>query len=130
MIGADHAGLTAQIRELTPEYMVMGERGMADMTEMAMAIPENTVPMMTGDGPFGSVEMGGMFSVLKVRKDQPAHSNVNPGWFKHPPHTVAYEYDGETPPFKRSQTIGSSAMPIKNGVKQTVHIQKPTQHNH
>ena len=130
MIGADHAGLTAQIRELTPEYMVMGERGMADMTEMAMAIPENTTPMMTGDGPFGSVEMGGMFSILKVRKDQPAHSNANPGWFKHPPGTVAYEYEGETLAPQRSKIAGASAMPMKNGIKQEVRIQKPTQHNH
>ncbi len=41
----------------------MGERGMADMAEMEMPIPDNTIPMMTGQGPFGSVETGGMFSV-------------------------------------------------------------------
>ena len=48
----------------------MGERGMKDMTEMEMPLPDNTAAMMTGKGPFGSVGMGGMFSMVKVRKDQ------------------------------------------------------------
>ena len=42
--------------------MVMGERGMADMGEMEMPLPDNTLPMMTGTGPFGPIEMGGMFT--------------------------------------------------------------------
>jgi hypothetical protein len=130
MIGADHSGLAAQIQELVPEYMVMGERGMADMTEMTMPIPDNTAPMMTGDGPFGSVEMGGMFSVLKVRRDQPKQSNVNPGWFKHPAGTVAYEFKGEVSEPKRSSAGGSSAMPMKNGVTTEVRVKKPGSHQH
>jgi hypothetical protein len=130
MIGADHSGLAAQIQELVPEYMVMGERGMADMTEMTMPIPDNTAPMMTGDGPFGSVEMGGMFSVLKVRRDQPKQSNVNPGWFKHPADTVAYEVKGEVSEPKRSSAGGSSAMPMKNGVTTEVRVKKPGSHQH
>jgi hypothetical protein len=52
--------------------MVMGERGMADMGEMEMPLPDNTLPMMTGQGPYGAVEMGGMFTVLKVRAEQKA----------------------------------------------------------
>ena len=28
----------------------------------------NTLPMMTGTGPFGPIEMGGMFTVVKVRE--------------------------------------------------------------
>ncbi len=71
--------------------MVMGERGMKDMTEMEMPLPDNTVPMMTGTGPFGAIGMGGMFSVVKVRKDQKPGDYSDPGWFKHPPGTVAYE---------------------------------------
>ena len=50
--------------------------------------------MMTGAGPFGSVEMGGMFSVVKVRKDQKPGDYSDPGWYKHPPGTVAYEWTG------------------------------------
>ncbi len=72
MVGVDHRKVVTQINNLIPDYMVMGERGMADMAEMEMPLPDNTVPMMTGDGPFGSVEMGGMFTMLKVRADQPA----------------------------------------------------------
>jgi FtsP/CotA-like multicopper oxidase with cupredoxin domain len=44
MIGVDHRGITKKARGLVPEYMVMGERGMADMTEMTMPIPDNTSP--------------------------------------------------------------------------------------
>ncbi|OYY22588.1 MAG: copper oxidase, partial [Thiotrichales bacterium 35-46-9] len=58
MIGVDHRGLLEKITNLVPDYMLMGERGMADMAEMPMALPDNTLPMMTGEGPFGSVEMG------------------------------------------------------------------------
>ena len=80
LIGVDHSGLAGRIRQLIPDYMVMGERGMADMSEMEMPLPDNTAPMMTGEGPFGSVEMGGMFSVLKVRKEQKPGDYSNPGW--------------------------------------------------
>jgi hypothetical protein len=62
----------------------MGERGMADMAEMEMPLPDNTERMMTGEGPFGSVEMGGMFSMVKVRKDQKPGDYKDPGWYKHP----------------------------------------------
>ena len=75
--------------------MVMGDRGMHDMAEMEMPLPDNTVPMMTGQGPFGAMGMGGMFSVVKVRRDQPPGHYKNPGWYAHPPGTVAYEYQGE-----------------------------------
>ncbi|MEG1328035.1 MAG: copper oxidase, partial [Janthinobacterium sp.] len=62
MIGVDHQGVAAKINQLVPGYMVMGERGMADMGEMQMPIPDNTLPMMAGDGPFGAIGMGGMFT--------------------------------------------------------------------
>ena len=95
MIGVDHRGLAERINRLIPDYMVMGDRGMHDMAEMEMPLPDNTVPMMTGQGPFGAMGMGGMFSVVKVRRDQPPGHYKNPGWYTHPPGTVAYEYQGE-----------------------------------
>ena len=55
LIGVDHRGIAGRIARMVPGYMAMGERGMADMTEMEMAIPENTVPMMTVEGPFLSL---------------------------------------------------------------------------
>ena len=83
LIGVDHSGLMQKINKLVPDYMVMGERGMADMTEMKMPLPANTLPMMSGDGPFGSVEMGGMFSVFKVRKDQAPGDYKDPVSYTH-----------------------------------------------
>ena len=101
----------------------MGERGMADMAEMEMPLPDNTVPMMTGEGPFGSVEMGGMFSVLKVRKDQKPGDYSNPGWYRHPPGSVAYEWTGALAEPARSQAAGKSAMPIQAMPQGEVQVQ-------
>ena len=95
MIGVDQADLAKKINRLMPDYMSMGQHGMADMAEMEMPLPDNTLPMMTGQGPFGGVSMGGMFSVLKVRRDQAPGDYSNPGWYKHPAGTVATEYQGE-----------------------------------
>jgi hypothetical protein len=106
MIGVDHRGVAEKINKLVPDYMVMGERGMADMGEMEMPLPDNTLPMMGGQGPFGGVEMGGMFTVVKVRKDQKPGDYKDPGWYKHPAGTIAYEWKGPTPPASRSKSPG------------------------
>ena len=68
MIGVQHAGLVGKIQKIVPDYMVMGERGMGGMGSMHMPLPDNTFPMMTGKGPYGPIEMGGMFTSFKVRK--------------------------------------------------------------
>jgi manganese oxidase len=109
---------------------VMGERGMADMAEMQMPLPDNTVPMMTGDGPFGSVEMGGMFTMLKVRKEQAAGDYRDPGWFKHPAGTVAHEWKGELANPSRSHDGGGQSMPLKQPLEAPVEVQvrKPGGH--
>ena len=90
-LGVDQGDLENRIRRLIPGYMAMGETGMAEMQSMSghMAGPQNTLPMMMGKGPFGNIEMGGMFTVVKVR-DRLASYNKDPGWYKHPPGTVAY----------------------------------------
>ena len=113
-------------------YMVMGERGMADMTEMEMPIPDNTAPMMTGQGPFGSVEMGGMFSILKVRKNQAHGDYSDPGWFNHPAGTVAKAYTGDP-----AQLPSSGQAPTPSVSPTTSHqpeiemkVRKPMQHHH
>jgi hypothetical protein len=130
MIGVDHSGVARKIGKLIPDYMVMGERGMADMGEMTMPLPDNTVPMMTGEGPFGGVEMGGMFSVIKVRRDQKPGDYADPGWFKHPPGTVAYEWTGQLAEPARSNDAGRSAMPRadKGATPTEVQVRKPTGH--
>jgi manganese oxidase len=112
---------------------VMGERGMADMGEMEMPLPDNTAPMMTGQGPYGGVEMGGMFSILKVRKDQKPGDYQDPGWFKQPVGTQAFEWTGPLPEPARFAAEGKGAMPLQQpATKATqVQIRKPTGHmNH
>ena len=75
----------------------MGTQGMAEMGSMEMPMPDNTLPMMTGFGQYGPVEMGGMFSVVKVREGLARDDYKDPGWYKHPAGTVAYEFDGPVP---------------------------------
>ena len=101
MIGVDHRDVVHQISKLIPDYMVMGERGMADMAEMEMPLPDNTLPMMTGVGPMGPLEMGGMFTIVKVRRDQKPGDYADPGWYAHPTGTVAHEWTGAAPAAER-----------------------------
>jgi hypothetical protein len=131
MIGVDHRGVGKKINSLIPDYMVMGERGMGDMSEMEMPIPDNTARMMTGMGPFGSVEMGGMFSVLKVRKDQKPGDYADPGWYKHPAGTVAEAYKGALP---AAPTQLNTAKPMQStrpsSTKEIeVQVRKPNGHS-
>lgn len=124
MIGVDHQGVAAKVNQLVPGYMVMGERGMADMGEMQMPIPDNTLPMMAGDGPFGAIGMGGMFTTVKVRKDQKPGDYRDPGWYQHPAGSVAYEWTGALPEAVRAQGAGKPS--VKAGVEMTV--RKPGVH--
>lgn len=55
--------------------------------------PANTLPMMGGEGPYGKLEMGGMFTVLKVRDDLPANGEV--GWYEASPGSTAQRVSGE-----------------------------------
>jgi hypothetical protein len=74
--------------------MPMGETGMAEHAQHAEHVrgPKNTLPMMTGRGPFGPVDMGGMFTVVKIRDG--ITSYADPGWYRHPPGTVAWRVPG------------------------------------
>jgi len=101
-IGVDKSNLTKMVRKVQPDYMPMGTKGMADMGEMEMPLPDNTVPMMTGWGPHGALEMGGMFSVVKVREGINAGDYKDPGWYENPPGTQAYEWTGDMPEAKRA----------------------------
>src|SRR5437763_12811942 len=76
--------------------MPMGSSGMADMGAMEMPMPDNTLPMMTGPGQFGPIEMGGMFTVMKIREGLARDDYKDPGPYKFPQGTVAYEIDAPT----------------------------------
>ena len=93
MIGVEQKDVVDKITKLVPDYMVMGDKGMADMGAMEMPLPDNTLPMMTGQGPFGPLEMGGMFTVVKIREGLARGDYKDPGWYQHPAGTVAYRVD-------------------------------------
>ncbi len=91
-LGVDQRGVEEKLRRVLPGYMAMGETGMAEHGEHAkhMQGPANTLPMMTGTGPFGAIEMGGMFTLVKVRDDVAPGSFADPGWYRNPKGTVAH----------------------------------------
>jgi manganese oxidase len=127
MIGVDHRGLAKKITKLIPDYMVMGERGMADMAEMEMPLPDNTAPMMTGQGPYGGIEMGGMFTMMKVRKDKARGDYSDSGWYQSPPNEVASEWTGTMPDVPRRKEVVASpkAVTTQPKVNFEVQIRKP-----
>jgi hypothetical protein len=88
--------------------MVMGERGMADMGEMEMPLPDNTLPMMSGQGQFGPIEMGGMFTTVKVREGLAKGDYKDPGPHRFARGTVAYEWTGESLNPQRAPTSRST----------------------
>ena len=92
-LGVDQSGVEGKIRKMLPGYMAMGENGMAEHQQHTdsghMPGPANTLAMMAGKGPFGNIEMGGMFTVVKVRDDQAPGDFSDPGWYRNPPGTVA-----------------------------------------
>ncbi|MBA4261812.1 MAG: copper oxidase [Comamonadaceae bacterium] len=124
MIGVDHSGLVKRLQQAAPDYMVMGERGMADMGEMQMELPHNTFPMMTGTGPYGAIEMGGMFTTLKVRADQKAGDYTDPGWYAMPPGTQSREVASSMASPARSVAPPAHATPAPPAASATV--RKPT----
>jgi FtsP/CotA-like multicopper oxidase with cupredoxin domain len=81
----------AKARRIVPDFHPMGSGGMAEMGSMEMAMPDNTLPMMTGFGQFGPIEMGGMFTLVKVREGLGADDYSDPGPYGNPEGTVAHE---------------------------------------
>jgi FtsP/CotA-like multicopper oxidase with cupredoxin domain len=96
LIGVQQRALSGALSDAAPTAMAMGTEGMADMATMSMPLPPNTLPMMTGTGPFGPIEMGGMFTVMKVREDLAPGDYRDPGWYQQPPGAAAYEVDAST----------------------------------
>ena len=120
LLGVKQGDLIKKIGNLVPEYMPMGETGMSEMTDMAemmhMPLPENTLPMMTGKGQFGAIEMGGMFTTVKVREGLARNDFKDPGYFKHPKGAVALEVINDLPPVERSEMSapeGSTEMSVR-----------------
>jgi FtsP/CotA-like multicopper oxidase with cupredoxin domain len=87
LIGVDTKGVDDKIGKLVPGYMTMGETGMGDM--MSMGRPRNSISMVGGKGPFDQIDMGGMFTIVKVRNK--LTEATASAWFEHPKGTVADE---------------------------------------
>jgi len=103
MTGVDTRRLDQRMNRVLPQYMTMGTTGMGNMAEMEMPIPPNSLPMRGAQGPFSYIDMGGMFTILKVRDDPERTDPAS--WYTHPAGTVAaladparMSADGVTPP--------------------------------
>ncbi|MGZ3181012.1 MAG: multicopper oxidase family protein [Telluria sp.] len=125
LIGVDHGGVAEQINKLVPGYMTMGDTG-GSMGGMQMPLPENTLPMMSGEGPHGNIEMGGMFTVFKVRDGQPRGDYRDPGWYAAPAGTVAREWTGAAPALTRAGGATKAPVPDEAAPK----VRKPSGHHH
>lgn len=100
LTGIDQADLERRIKQFFPKFMgLMAINGMGEMFEMygtsrmmdmseEMNFPVNLSPI-GNPGPleFGVIELGGMFTILKVRDELTSYND--PGWYQHPPDTVA-----------------------------------------
>lgn len=89
MIGVESGDVERKIQKLIPDFGLVGQRGMGGHGEhmQHMKLPKNSIPMKGGPGPFGYIDMGGMFTILKVRDEGGDYSD--PGWYENPKGTVA-----------------------------------------
>jgi manganese oxidase len=117
-IGVQMRDLSGKIGKLVPDYHAMGSEGMAMMGSMEHAMSDNTLPMMTGFSQFGPIEMGGMFTVVKIREGLARNDYTDPGPYQHPPGTVAYEVKGTAAePVRRSDKSSTGGRPTIKVVK-------------
>jgi len=101
-VGVKVSDAAKTLSEMLPGYMPMGETGMAEHAKHAAmghhAGPENTLPMMMGEGPYGPIEMGGMFTLMKVRDGLAPGQFEDPGWYDQPRTEVAHAVDAASAP--------------------------------
>jgi len=86
MVGVDTRAVDARLARVAGT-MTMGQTGMGNMGDMQMPVPPNSTPMRSATGPFAPIEMGGMFTLIKVR-DRVAGADPK-AWYAHPTGTVA-----------------------------------------
>ena len=82
-VGVKQEALRERMQAALPQYQMMGADGMYEHEQHAamghMKGPENTLPMSSGYGPFGTIGMGGMFTIVKIRAHLSGGSE--PGWY-------------------------------------------------
>jgi hypothetical protein len=80
MVGADTKALDERLARVDPNAMTMGQTGMGN--PMNMPIPPNSVAMRTSPGPYAPIDMGGMFTIIKVREHVTEADTAS--WYKQP----------------------------------------------
>lgn len=83
VLGLNTEDVNARLAKVMPGAMPLSV-GMGHMMEMGR--PKNTIGS-SAEGPFDEIDAGGMFTVLKVRKD--LRVGADPGWYEHPTGTVS-----------------------------------------
>ena len=68
---------------------------MRESTETAATVDPHTSECRRG--PFGPLEMGGMFTVVKIREGLARGDYKDPGWYRQPECSAAYEWNGILP---------------------------------
>ena len=92
-LGVERGGLAAALAAVLPGYHPMGRDGMdehqAHLDMGHLRGPANTLPMAGGQGPYGPVGMGGMFTTVRVRDRLGPGDLREPGWYDAPPGSTA-----------------------------------------
>jgi hypothetical protein len=87
LIGVRTGDLNQRVNTFLGGYMTMGETGMAGMGDMGMRVPRNSLPMVGMQGKHDYIDMGGMFTVVKICENLTSYDD--PGWYENPPGTLA-----------------------------------------
>jgi FtsP/CotA-like multicopper oxidase with cupredoxin domain len=111
LIGVDPRGLDEGVRKSLPGYMTMGHAGMAEMGDMHMGVPPNSIPMLGGKGKHDGITMGGMFTILKVRDRLKGYAD--PGWYDAPAGTTSVA--AAPADMKRDGIDASKPPPVQEG---------------
>src|SRR5258708_850955 len=65
LIGVHPGKLAKKEGKLLPAYMAIRDSGMADMGEMGMPVPHNSIPMGGAPRKHAYIDMGGIFTIVK-----------------------------------------------------------------
>jgi hypothetical protein len=87
LVGIQTGSLDKKVSAFLPGFMTMGDAGMGGMGEMGMKVPRNSIPMVGMHGKYDYIDMGGMFTIVKVRQNLTNYDD--PGWYETPPGTLA-----------------------------------------
>ena len=90
-----------------------------DMEEMGK--PRNSLFMAAGEGPFGSIFMGGMFTIVKIRENLRSYDE-DPGWYRHPAGTVASAVESRHASVSGHGATGSLATGLPAGTFDAVRL--------